>query len=200
MSAGDALLEAIFANADDDTARLVYADWLDENDQPERAEFIRVQCQIASIDVTRMMRKRVKGGAKHRRAELVRRERELIFADSIGVSWCVGLPGMSESPRLIPGCVITCGAHNNGFAYTFRRGFPEVSEGLPFGFLRPGTKWWIASNSRFDVRPPDGDQPADGTITGPPNDVGMFPVTVHTTGEDFSTEAHLRSFQRSRPH
>ncbi|VTU01329.1 Repeat-companion domain protein OS=Isosphaera pallida (strain ATCC 43644 / DSM 9630 / IS1B) GN=Isop_0391 PE=4 SV=1 [Gemmataceae bacterium] len=43
MSDGDALLAAIIANPDDDTPRLVYADWLDENGQPERAEFIRLQ-------------------------------------------------------------------------------------------------------------------------------------------------------------
>jgi uncharacterized protein (TIGR02996 family) len=43
MSEEEALLRAICAHPDDDTPRLVYADWLDENSQPERAEFIRVQ-------------------------------------------------------------------------------------------------------------------------------------------------------------
>jgi uncharacterized protein (TIGR02996 family) len=43
-----ALLTAILANPDDDAPRLIYADWLDENGQPERAEFIRVQCELAS--------------------------------------------------------------------------------------------------------------------------------------------------------
>jgi len=42
MSDEAALLRAIHTNPDDDTPRLVYADWLDENGQPERAEFIRV--------------------------------------------------------------------------------------------------------------------------------------------------------------
>jgi uncharacterized protein (TIGR02996 family) len=53
-----ALLRAITAHADDDTPRLVYADWLDEN-RPDkrpspaegpsaRAEFIRVQCRLAA--------------------------------------------------------------------------------------------------------------------------------------------------------
>lgn len=36
-------LRAICAEPDDDTVRLVYADWLQENGQPERAEFIRLQ-------------------------------------------------------------------------------------------------------------------------------------------------------------
>ncbi|MBN9120375.1 MAG: TIGR02996 domain-containing protein [Planctomycetes bacterium] len=36
-------LHAICADPEDDTPRLVYADWLDENGAPERAEFIRLQ-------------------------------------------------------------------------------------------------------------------------------------------------------------
>src|SRR5262245_30142891 len=49
MSEEDALLAAIHANPDDDTPRLVYADWLDEHDQPERAEFIRVQVEVSHM-------------------------------------------------------------------------------------------------------------------------------------------------------
>jgi uncharacterized protein (TIGR02996 family) len=44
-----ALWAAIRANPDDDTPRLVYADWLQENGEEDRAEFIRVQCQLAAI-------------------------------------------------------------------------------------------------------------------------------------------------------
>ncbi len=45
MSDEKALLAAIWEHPHDDTPRLVYADWLQENGQPERAEFIRVQCE-----------------------------------------------------------------------------------------------------------------------------------------------------------
>ncbi|MCI0703762.1 MAG: TIGR02996 domain-containing protein [Planctomycetia bacterium] len=38
-------LAAINANLDDDTPRLVFADWLQENGDEERAEFIRIQCE-----------------------------------------------------------------------------------------------------------------------------------------------------------
>lgn len=31
----------------DDTPRLIYADWLDENGEPERAAFIRLQIELA---------------------------------------------------------------------------------------------------------------------------------------------------------
>jgi uncharacterized protein (TIGR02996 family) len=47
MSDDAALLAAICAAPDDDAPRLVYADWLDEHGHPDRAEFIRVQCERA---------------------------------------------------------------------------------------------------------------------------------------------------------
>jgi uncharacterized protein (TIGR02996 family) len=47
MTDGAALLRAVLADPGDDAPRLVYADWLEENGQPERAEFIRVQCELA---------------------------------------------------------------------------------------------------------------------------------------------------------
>jgi len=42
-----ALLRSILDTPDDDTPRVVYADWLEEHDQSERAEFIRLQCALA---------------------------------------------------------------------------------------------------------------------------------------------------------
>lgn len=45
MNDGDALLAAILANPDDDTARLVYADWLQEHGDEDRAAFIRLQIE-----------------------------------------------------------------------------------------------------------------------------------------------------------
>src|SRR5262245_38548906 len=39
----DYLLAAIAEQPDDDLARLVYADWLDDNGQPDRAHFVRLQ-------------------------------------------------------------------------------------------------------------------------------------------------------------
>jgi uncharacterized protein (TIGR02996 family) len=45
----DALLLAIRDNPDDDTPRLIYADWQDEHDQPEHAELIRLQCEIRRL-------------------------------------------------------------------------------------------------------------------------------------------------------
>jgi uncharacterized protein (TIGR02996 family) len=42
-----ALLSAICADPEDDTPRLAYADWLQENGDEDRAEFIRVQIELA---------------------------------------------------------------------------------------------------------------------------------------------------------
>jgi uncharacterized protein (TIGR02996 family) len=50
MSFEEALIAAIVENPEDDAQRLIYADWLDEHGQAERAEFIRVQCQLARLD------------------------------------------------------------------------------------------------------------------------------------------------------
>jgi len=41
-----AFLAAIRANPDEDTPRLMYADWLQENGQDARAELVRVQCEM----------------------------------------------------------------------------------------------------------------------------------------------------------
>jgi uncharacterized protein (TIGR02996 family) len=48
-SLAKAFLDDIVANGDDDTPRLVYADWLDEYGQPERAEFIRAQVELERL-------------------------------------------------------------------------------------------------------------------------------------------------------
>jgi uncharacterized protein (TIGR02996 family) len=61
-----AFLAAIRAEPDDDTHRLVYADWLEENGHPARAEFIRVQCELARGTASR-----------ERQRELVGREQAL---------------------------------------------------------------------------------------------------------------------------
>jgi uncharacterized protein (TIGR02996 family) len=49
-SDGAALFRAICEQPWEDAPRLVYADWLDENGQPERAAFIRFQCEFPEWD------------------------------------------------------------------------------------------------------------------------------------------------------
>ncbi len=67
MEQQQALLRAVCAEPDDDGPRLVYADWLEENGQPQRAEFIRVQTELARLPAR-----------SQRRARLQAREQELL--------------------------------------------------------------------------------------------------------------------------
>jgi uncharacterized protein (TIGR02996 family) len=48
MTEHDAFLQAIIESPDDDTLRLVFADWLEEHGDAERAELIRLQCSLNS--------------------------------------------------------------------------------------------------------------------------------------------------------
>jgi uncharacterized protein (TIGR02996 family) len=48
MTEREALVAAVIAEPEDDLPRLVYADWLDEHGESERAEFIRVQIENPS--------------------------------------------------------------------------------------------------------------------------------------------------------
>ena len=48
----ESLLRGAFGEPADDTARLVLADYLEENDQPDRAALIRVQCELARLPKT----------------------------------------------------------------------------------------------------------------------------------------------------
>ena len=81
-----AFLNAILERPDDDLPRLVYADYLDESGFAERAEFIRVQIELARLEPT-----------DDRFAGLTRREAELLRE---GVGWYVpGVRGVQTFRR-----------------------------------------------------------------------------------------------------
>jgi uncharacterized protein (TIGR02996 family) len=48
-STGASLERAVVESPDDDAVRLVYADWLDDNGDPDSAEFIRLQIRLAGM-------------------------------------------------------------------------------------------------------------------------------------------------------
>src|SRR5690349_20661730 len=100
MSPDNPLLRALLAQPDDDTLRLAMADWLDENDQPARAEFIRVQ-----IELTRGVEE------LDRRRHLELRQRDLLLAHE--AEW---VRPLAE--------VLDCGPGQWG-GWMFRRGFVE---------------------------------------------------------------------------
>jgi uncharacterized protein (TIGR02996 family) len=47
MTEREALVAAIAADPKDDTPRLIFADWFQENGEDDRAEFIRLQCDLS---------------------------------------------------------------------------------------------------------------------------------------------------------
>ncbi len=49
MTHEEAFLHDIIQNPNDDTPRQIFTDWLDDHGQPERAEFIRVQLELARL-------------------------------------------------------------------------------------------------------------------------------------------------------
>jgi uncharacterized protein (TIGR02996 family) len=79
MTEREMLQRAVCENPDDDTPRLVFADWRDENGEPERAEFIRIQVGTERIPL------RTPTGQ-----EMFVRERELLCAHE--PCWRASLP------------------------------------------------------------------------------------------------------------
>lgn len=67
MTHDEAFLQAVLEAPEDDTPRLVYADWLEEYGQPDRSEFIRVQVELARLPENNL-----------RRPGLEARERDLL--------------------------------------------------------------------------------------------------------------------------
>jgi uncharacterized protein (TIGR02996 family) len=83
----ESLLADVLEHPTDDDPRLVYADWLEEHGEPERAEFIRVQCELA----------RTPRGTD-RWQELHRRNWQLQFA--FRQTWLRGLPAWARSSAI----------------------------------------------------------------------------------------------------
>jgi uncharacterized protein (TIGR02996 family) len=81
MTDREALLRAVCENPEDDLPRLVFADWLEDHDEPERARFIRVQVEFAQLaregrganpELRRIDREIWRGHGQRWRAELPR--------------------------------------------------------------------------------------------------------------------------------
>ena len=138
----DALIAAILANPDEDTPRLVLADWLDEHDEPERAEFIRVQVELArqraaEVDLPDTVRPGPFDQGNwpvawqphdyEKRAALMKRESELLTAYS--ADWHNGLPKYADN-------------ETNRRDIRFRRGFVGHAT-VPLGrFTKSPTALW----------------------------------------------------------
>jgi uncharacterized protein (TIGR02996 family) len=120
MTHEEAFMRDIADSPDDDTPRLVFADWLEDNGQPERAEFIRVQCARARLEFDAPGREMERGRPDFRGAgggptppgaalrELERREQRLWRRH--GDAWRGALPRLTgvkwEFLRGLPACVL----------------------------------------------------------------------------------------------
>jgi uncharacterized protein (TIGR02996 family) len=100
MTPDNPLLKAVIAQPDDDTLRLAVADWFAENDDEPRAEFVRVQVELA------------RGVAdRGRRNQLEVRQRDLLLAHE--AEWVKPLAKVLECRR------------GQWGGWVFRRGFVE---------------------------------------------------------------------------
>jgi uncharacterized protein (TIGR02996 family) len=98
MTHDDAFLRDVLDHPDDDAPRLIYADWLEEHGYAARAEFIRVQCELAA-----------RGPARSREELQARRAlgaRKEALLERHGAAWAAPLCGLAGE-------------------WTFRRGFVE---------------------------------------------------------------------------
>jgi uncharacterized protein (TIGR02996 family) len=91
MSLEQAFLADILAQPDDDTPRLVYADWLEEQGEAARAEFIRLQ-----VERERLGRQKSREARRQAR-QLRHRERQLLARHR--QAWLGGLLGFVERYR-----------------------------------------------------------------------------------------------------
>src|SRR5262245_37981669 len=83
MPSHEGFLRDISSNPDDDAPRLIYADWLEDNGDLDRAEFIPAQVQLARVPAEPTPP-----------AALVRREAELLAEH--GDEWRAALPRLRD--------------------------------------------------------------------------------------------------------
>ncbi len=141
MTHDEAFLQAILEAPDDDAPRLIYADHMDENGQPERAEFVRLQVALA--------RPRQPDDMCHHnltmpqycpRCRLRRRERELLgrWQGRWTIDMLDGIPTLHRSP-LIQLAALDATAvgrwPGDDCMFRFRRGFVEFIQCTAADFL-----------------------------------------------------------------
>ncbi len=114
MTEAETFIAAIIAQPDDDTVRLVYADWLAENGQPDRGEFVRAEIELAQSLLNEEIDERRRRVLLDRRAALLKRHKAVWLAPF--------LPFAKES--------------------SFERGFVHAVEVPALDFLQRGEKWF----------------------------------------------------------
>jgi uncharacterized protein (TIGR02996 family) len=114
MADDRSFLEAIRESPDEDSLRLIYADWLQDHDECDRAEFIRIQCELDPIR-HRLEDNRVEVH-RTREGDLLRQHRE---------RWLAELVQLLGHHQYYPGVI-------------FRRGFADTIQLPVQWYLRHG--------------------------------------------------------------
>jgi uncharacterized protein (TIGR02996 family) len=124
MFLAEAFLSDIADNPADDTPRLIYADWLADQGEPERGELIRVQCRRARLPVD-----------DPEQGSLAARESELL--EQHAAHWLAALPALDD---------VTWGSFQRGLveavfvenADVFLRHAPVLFAAAPIGCVQIG--------------------------------------------------------------
>jgi uncharacterized protein (TIGR02996 family) len=136
VSLEEAFLADICEHPDDDAPRLIYADWLEEHGQSERAEFIRVQLELARLSEDAPHWPRLKS-----REAALREEYEAAWTEPL--SDLIPTSDTPFSPR-----------------YEFRRGFIEFLQLEGDAFVRRGADYfartplreiWLPEQEEYDA-------------------------------------------------
>jgi uncharacterized protein (TIGR02996 family) len=106
MTHDEAFLRAILDNPDDDTPRLVYADWLEEQGDP-RGEFIRLQCLLARMPYDDPARREAESLSARLFAEVLRRSGRSVRDRAALWSFC---------RRMMTGGVVEAGVYVEHYA------------------------------------------------------------------------------------
>lgn len=142
MTERDKFYAAVAERWWDPLPRLVFADWLDENGDPDRAEFIRVQCRLAEIvriveDHDSRNKAPIGIGAaefqtlRRREVELFREyqgewDRDALLTDQIRAA--TFMTRHSLNPVREPEMVVALNLMQIASKFVYHRGFPEQEE------------------------------------------------------------------------
>ncbi len=138
MTDGQALRREVVRNPDDDTLRLIYADWLDENGRPERAALIRAQVEEAAAEPFSPAARAAAG-----RAEPILRKNHR--------RWTEHLEGHVADPRFVRGFVGHVAAEAGRFPQVAGPVFGLEPVQSLFVYRAPGGDYLVPLEPVFDV-------------------------------------------------
>jgi uncharacterized protein (TIGR02996 family) len=134
-----AFLAALVAEPDEDTHRLVAADFLEEHGDPARAAFIRIQVALAQLESSGL-------GHSAEAGTLRRKELEFLGPRSSSPRWAA-----EDCPELVRGTLTQAGSlalRGDDAGLTWRRGFVEWVKCPAVEWLQHG----VAVRKRNPVR------------------------------------------------